>query len=138
MDLFGETITSPQCAASSISKTLLNAAYGFPEFWKAWPSGPRKVGKQQALDKWARFGCADCASHIVAHIEWMKTQDDWVKDGGRFICAPLVYLNQQRWVDWEPPVIRKKHDVLAELKSHKGAPMPAHIREQIKRIKGQA
>ena len=134
MDLFGDSITSPICASSSISKSLLNAAYGFPEFWKAWPSGPRKVGKQQCIDKWARLACAESASLIWAHVEWMKAQDDWLRG---FVPMPLTYLNQQRWIDWEPPVIRKKHDILAELKAHKGAAMPDHIRAQIKRIRGQ-
>jgi hypothetical protein len=133
MDLFGDSITSPICASSSISKSLLNAAYGFPEFWKAWPSGPRKVGKQQCIDKWARLACAESASLIWAHVEWMKAQDDWLRG---FSPMPMTYLNRQSWIDWEPPVIRKKHDVLAELKAHKGAAMPDHIRAQIKRIKG--
>lgn len=136
MDLFGDSITSPQCATSSISKSLFNAAHGFPEFWQAWPAGPRKVGKQQCLDKWARLSCAESASLITAHVEWMKTQEDWLRG---FIPLVLTYLNQQRWIDWEPPVARpKKLTALQEMDMHKPAPMPDHIREHIKRIKGQA
>lgn len=45
----------------------------------------------------------------------MKTQDDWLRDNGRFICAPLVYLNQQRWVDWEPVAIKVKPERDPEL-----------------------
>ena len=135
MDLFGDSITSPQCATSSISKSLINAAFGFNEFWKAWPSHPRKVDKQKCLDRWARLGCAESASHIAAYVEWLKTQDDWLRG---FLPMPATFLNRQGWIDWDAPVIHKKHDVLAELKAHKGAAMPDHIREHIKRIKGQA
>lgn len=135
-DLFGDSVTGPQCAASSIPKSLVNAAYGFPEFWKAWPAGQRKVGKQQCLDKWARFGCADCASFITAHVEWLKTQDQWIRG---FVPTPLTYLNQQRWIDWELPVERpKKLTALQEMDMHKPAPMPDYVRDHIKRIKGQA
>lgn len=76
---------------------------GFDAFWKAWPSGIRKVAKQQCQAKWLKHKLSMNAAHIVAHIAWMKTQEDWQKGNGAFICAPIVYLNQQRWIDWEPP-----------------------------------
>lgn len=130
MDLFGDTITKPAPTASR--KSLINAAHGFAEFWEAYPRTNRKVAKQQCLDKWARYGCAEQASLILAHVEWMKTQEDWTKDQGRFICAPLVYLNQQRWDGWEPPKAQpKRQDVLEVIKAHKGAPMPPEIRERL-------
>jgi len=135
MDLFGDTITTP-AASTTRMPSLINAAYGFPEWWKAWPTNSRKVAKQQCLDKWARLECASSYSLILAHTEWMKTQDDWLRDNGRFVCAPLVYLNQQRWADWEPPApTRPKHDVLAELKAHVGAKPSAETLERIARIK---
>lgn len=134
MDLFGDSITQPQCAG--LQKRILNAAHGFVEFWKSWPAGPRKVARQQCLNKWAKLECADHASHILAHVEWMKTQVDWQKDGGAFVCAPMVYLNQQRWLDWEPePERPKKPDALATIKAHKGAPMPENIRAKIQQLK---
>lgn len=133
LDLFGEAITTPQ---GSIKKTDGNASDGFAEFWKAWPSNSRKVAKQQCLDKWARHGLADLKAHIIAHVEWMKTQEDWIRDQGRFICAPLVYLNQQRWDGWEPPKARPaRPTALDEIKAHQGAPMPPEVRERLARIK---
>lgn len=92
-DLFGDEVTKPtgKCAP------LINAAHGFAEFWAVWPRGPRKAAKQQCLNKWAKYGCAENASAIVAHVEAMKRSQDWTKENGAFIPAPLVYLNQQRW-----------------------------------------
>lgn len=136
LDLFGDQITAP---TSVPAKGVLNAAAGFAEFWAAWPSGPRKVAKQQALNKWATLGCADSASHILAHVEWMKKQADWIKDGGSFVPMVLTYLNQQRWVDWEAPKpVPRQPDVLAQIKAHKGAPIPAHVQARIDAIKKQA
>lgn len=137
MDLFGDNITQPTMT-QSLQKSLINRAYGFAEWWKAWPGGPRKVAKQQCLDKWARFECAETASHILAHTEWLKTQDCWLKDNGAFICAPLTYLNQQRWSDWTPePERPKKLDILAELKAHKGSKAPDYIRHQLNQLKAR-
>lgn len=130
LDLFGDNITAPQ---TKPAKGALNAARGFPEFWAAWPTGPRKVGKQQALNKWATTGCAEYAVHICQHVEWLKTQDDWIKG---FIPMPTTYLNQQRWVDWTVPApVAPRIDVLAQLKAHKGAAMPAHVRQRIAELR---
>lgn len=116
-------------------KNLLNAAHGFPEWWLAYPTGPRKAAKQQCLDKWCRLGCASDATLIREHVEWLKTQEDWQRG---FVCAPLVYLNQQRWVDWTPPAKQlPKVDELAKIKNHKGAAPSPEIREQIARLRGK-
>ena len=138
MDLFGDTITQPKVAG--LKSRTVNAAHGFPEFWKAYPGGPRKVAKQQCLDKWAKLDCAESAAHILEHVEWMKTQPDWLKDAGNFICAPLVYLNQQRWADWTPPPVNRvrKPDALAVIKAHKGAPIPESVRQRMAELRGKA
>ena len=129
-DLFGDSITQPQTKAKS---ECLNAAFGFKEFWDEWPSGNRKVAKQQCLNKWASLACADQAEKIRKHVAWMKTQEDWLKQNGHFIPAPLVYLNQQRWSEWEvvetlqrstvDPALAK---ILADEK--KAAPIPESVR----------
>lgn len=125
-DLFGDVVTGPQTIPA---KGVMNSALGFPEFWAAWPSGPRKVGKQQALNKWASFGCANNYHHICAHVEWMKKQEDWLRG---FVPMPVTYLNQQRWLDWEMPAPRKEEaSPLQKILSHKGAPPPAHIKERL-------
>lgn len=129
IDLFGDQVTSPSVAPL---KGVLNAAKGFPEFWTVWPIGPRKVAKQQCLDKWASFGCANNWEHIVMHVEWMKTQDDWKKDGGSFVPMPKTYLNQQRWLDWVAPApVKPQESALQKILQHKGAPMPANVKERL-------
>jgi hypothetical protein len=129
-DLFGQEVTSPKCQVKRAS----NAMEGFDAFWTAWPKGPRKVAKQQCVDKWARYECADTWSHIVAHVEWMKTQADWVKDRGSFIPQPLTYLNQQRWIDWEPPIARPAPKIVKQAADNP-APMPESVRAMLQRLR---
>lgn len=134
LDLLGDTITSPVYSGNS----LINTAWGFPEFWKAWPVGPRKVAKQQCLNKWAKYECCRSATHIVNHVEWLKTQDDWLRG---FVCQPLTYLNQQRWIDWEPVAVIAKPKVCPALaKCYADAkickPMPVEMRRPKRELFG--
>lgn len=137
LDLFGNSVTTPQTVPRAKTD---NAAMGFVEFWTIWPSGPRKAAKQQCLNKWASLGCADEAEKIRKHVAWMKTQDCWQEKNGAFIPAPLVYLNQQRWSEWEvvEPKEKPKIDpalakILADEK--KATPMPASVRERLEALK---
>jgi hypothetical protein len=70
---------------------------GFTAFWSEWPSNDRKGSKAKCLDAWRKAKCERDAMVILAHIERLKTSDDWRREAGRFIPAPLVYLNQRRW-----------------------------------------
>lgn len=70
---------------------------GFAEFWKAYPPTVRKAAKQQCWDKWRRRELDPQAAQIVAHVKAMSASEAWRKDGGAFVPAPLVYLNQSRF-----------------------------------------
>lgn len=80
---------------------------GFDAFWAAWPRNTatytRKGAKAECLKRWKTRYHETQTSQIVAHVEWLKTTADWLKDGGAYIPAPLVYLNQQRWDGAEIP-----------------------------------
>lgn len=136
MDLFGASDTAPTVAKSARSD--VNLAAGFAEWWASYPSGPRKVAKKQCLDRWARLECHACADHIRQHTEWMKTKTDWLKDGGAYICAPMVYLNQRRWLDWIPPIATKpKEDALAKINRDRAQAVPPspEIRAKIQALR---
>jgi hypothetical protein len=78
---------------------------GFDRFWAAWPKNPRKGAKQECSKKWKKYYCETHVDQILKHVEWMKTTDQWRKDNGAFIPAPLVYLNGQRWDGAEIPEV---------------------------------
>jgi uncharacterized protein YdaU (DUF1376 family) len=70
---------------------------GFEAFWEAYPSGPRKAAKAQCLAKWKSRGCSLLTQQIVGHVQAMAKSEQWLKDKGQYVPAPLVYLNQTRW-----------------------------------------
>lgn len=70
---------------------------GFDRFWDAWPKSHRKEAKGKCLEAWRKAGAELRADLIVAHVETLKRSPSWTKDGGQFIPAPLVYLNNRRW-----------------------------------------
>ena len=70
---------------------------GFAEFWKTWPSNDRKQAKGKCLDAWKKARAERDAALILAHVESLKLSQSWRKNGGEFVPAPLVYLNNRRW-----------------------------------------
>jgi hypothetical protein len=70
---------------------------GFTTFWAEWPASTRKGGRVKCLEAWRKAKCEGQSLAILAHVRQLKTSDDWNRDGGRYIPAPLVYLNQRRW-----------------------------------------
>ena len=117
----------------------------FEQFWAAWPKSIRKGGKSVCLARWKKGLYDGCAEQIVKHVEWLKTTDQWRKDNGAFIPAPLVYLNQQRWDGAEIPdnfVVNKPASAYVDpalqkiaADRAKAAPMPDHIRERLQQIR---
>ena len=71
---------------------------GFDAFWSAWPAHQRKVNRKACLVRWNAGGLEALAKQVIEHVESMKLSADWAKDAGRYIPAPLVYLNQERYL----------------------------------------
>lgn len=70
---------------------------GFAAFWLAWPANGRRQAKGKCFDAWKRASAEKDAQTIIAHVERLKDSEDWRKNGGAYIPAPLTYLNQRRW-----------------------------------------
>lgn len=69
---------------------------GFAQFWETWPTNDRKQAKGKCLDAWKKASAERDAALVLAHVNTLKN-GPWMKDGGQFVPAPLVYLNQRRW-----------------------------------------
>lgn len=69
---------------------------GFAKFWETWPTNDRKQAKGKCLDAWKKASAERDAALVLAHVSSLKNSA-WLKDGGQFVPAPLVYLNQRRW-----------------------------------------
>jgi hypothetical protein len=92
--------------AASVTKTVTreekrreeeNTPPGFVRFWGVWPKSLRKEAKGKCLEAWRKAGAESQADLIVSHVETLKRSASWQKDGGQYIPAPLVYLNNRRW-----------------------------------------
>lgn len=132
MNLLGEC-DCPKCQGYC----KCNQTAGFERFWTAWPKSPRKGGKAACKAKWVKMYCETQADQIIKHVEWQKTTEQWRKDNGAFIPAPLVYLNQMRWDGAEIPEIKKPVTMADQYRERmEGAvPMPDHILERINQIR---
>jgi uncharacterized protein YdaU (DUF1376 family) len=74
----------------------ISSATRFEEFWAAWPSSKRKVGKAAVLVKWEKGGLDEVADVIIANINDLKSSEQWTSG---FEPAPMTYINQRRWED---------------------------------------
>jgi hypothetical protein len=75
------------------------SATRFDDFWAAWPKSDRKQDKAKCQERWAALGLDDIADKVSADVEFKKLTRKWQDDDGKFIEAPLVYLNNRRWED---------------------------------------
>ncbi len=69
----------------------------FQQFWDAWPKHPRKVSKKKCHEIWKKKKLDPLTVHIVELVKLLATTEEWTKDKGQFIPAPLVWLNQERY-----------------------------------------
>ena len=69
---------------------------GFAKFWSTWPTNDRKQAQGKCLTAWKKANAERDAALVLAHVSSLKSSA-WLKDGGQFVPAPLVYLNQRRW-----------------------------------------
>ena len=70
---------------------------GFKTFWESWPKNDRKQSRGKCFEVWRKQKLEGISLEIHAHVESLKVSDTWTRQGGQFIPAPLVYLNQRRW-----------------------------------------
>lgn len=69
----------------------------FEDFWKLYPQGKRKVDRSRCEKAWRAAKLDEQADTVLGGLTWWVNSTDWKKENGRFICAPLVFLNQRRW-----------------------------------------
>jgi 2'-5' RNA ligase len=69
----------------------------FDEWYKNYP---RKVAKGDARKAWTQMEkVMPPLEQMLKVLEAQKKQEDWRKDGGKFIPYPATYLRQERWDD---------------------------------------
>lgn len=109
----------------------------FDRFWAAWPSSFRKASKSVCQKKWTEKGLDIEADSIIEHVEFMKDTDAWKKDGGQFVPAPLVYLNQRRWDGAEITRPCPKPTTVQVIEEGRGKPPSDEIRKKLQLLRQQ-
>jgi len=131
---------SRKCPAKTVTKTGLEKRReekkkeeppptppGFVRFWNAWPKHFRKQAKATCLAKWKKKKLEGRADHIVAVVEALKRTADWVDPDRKGPCAPLVWLNQDRY-DCE----------LADLAAQPHSPPRETAGQEVARLRAEA
>ena len=125
---------------STLGEPMSKGNSMFEDFWKVWPSNPRKGAKSKCKQVWIKSYCDTQADQIIKHVQWLKTTEQWLKSNGAFIPAPLVYLNQQRWDGAEIPEIKRTETALEAIEQSRksSVPMPDDIRAKLAALRGRA
>jgi len=70
---------------------------GFREFWRLWPKGGRKAGREKCCRRWKALKLETQAGAVHTGLRAWKASLEWRKDNGQFIPAPMAWINDQRW-----------------------------------------
>jgi len=70
---------------------------GFTKFWETWPTNDRKQARGKCFESWKKANAERDAALVIGHLEHLKNSEAWLKQGGQFVPAPLVYLNKRAW-----------------------------------------
>lgn len=95
--LFGGAVALIGDAMAKRKKAEIATTPGFDRFWAEWPAHFRKVDRKGCFAKWHSRGLECIVEKIIAAVKLWKACDQWRKDSGQFIPAPIVWLNQERW-----------------------------------------
>lgn len=86
----------------AVSKALKNGGRakqegeGFAEFWAAYPRRCPRRNRSQAEKAWRKH--KPDLRRVLDALAWQDAEyPDWQCDGGRFIEAPAVWINQHGW-----------------------------------------
>ena len=81
----------------------------FDLFWAEYPKN-RRTGKAKCAS-WFKVHRPDeqTVQAMVQAIRYLKTTEQWTRDGGQYIPMPATFLNQRRWEDdtAKPPEEKK-------------------------------
>lgn len=92
-----QELNTPQPPKGGGRVDLAAELEGFTRFWRAWPKSERKQARGKCLESWRKADAEKSVEDVLGHVERMKVSESWTKNGGRYVPAPLVYLNQRRW-----------------------------------------
>jgi len=79
---------------------------GFIKFWEKYPP-LRKAAKKQCVAIWEREKLESISALIMEWLLFELRSDQWTRDLGQYVPAPIVWLRKERWADGPPSVDRR-------------------------------
>ena len=80
--------------SSKKKKEAEDAPDAFGLFWAAWPPNARKRGEQQCARHWAAKRLSERSTAIMDALALWLTSAEWLNEDGKYIPAPLKWLNE--------------------------------------------
>lgn len=81
-----------------------------PDWMKFWERFPKRVAKKDARLAWAKLQpSGDVVEKILDALAWQSQQEQWVRDGGRYVPYPASWLRAERFNDEQPTNGNGKH-----------------------------
>lgn len=72
-------------------------------FLKFWAIYPRHSSRKDAFRVWCRLDPNEALqAMIVEALGWQCRQEQWTKDGGKFIPEAARWLRGEKWSDEKP------------------------------------
>ena len=100
----GQDIESDPRPVSVAPDTRDDAAWIPERFAVFWAKYPKKVAKGAAVKAFTKLiksqrDVDKFMKTLIGSLEWWKSQQQWTKDGGKFIPNPATWLNRGNWED---------------------------------------
>ena len=98
----GTTPSKVGCKVDTLEVDTMNKPFG--DFWAVYPN---KRGKANAEKRWAKMTEDEKDKAISDVVNRKKSDEQWTKDGGKYIPHASTYLNGQQWQDeWQADGVR--------------------------------
>ncbi len=83
---------------------------GWQQFLDAYPKGTTQIAKIRSLWR-SGVNQPETVDEILSDVCFRKTNDDWTKDGGKYVPAPDKYLARQLWLEPAAVIARLTHEL---------------------------
>ena len=99
----GDVAAKDDLKEEETEKNIVRSREQAAIFWTLYKPNPRKVGKG-AIEKWfiKHQPTESEFNQIRERIYTLNNSVKWAEDGGKWIPAPMTWLNQERWKDDVP------------------------------------
>jgi hypothetical protein len=90
---------TPTCTPTPVGGHVTVNGDSIKQFEDFWSNYPRKVKRLEAERAFVEINGYKFINDILSALRRQKSEDDWTKEGGKFVPSPDNYLRDGRWMD---------------------------------------